>query len=187
MKFTKRNAVILITLGSILIFIIIPLAIYYISIYMESLLEGTLYLPNLPINVITFAGGLALMFIGFLLSTWAVYAQYKYGRGTPNPWLPPQKLVKEGPYKYSRNPMHLGNALYTIGIGFIIGSTPYLIISIIGYSIVLLYNKFIEEKELEKKFGDEFREYKEKTPFLIPIKIGGKKEKWVRGKNEKNV
>jgi len=30
------------------------------------------------------------------------------------------------------------------------------------------YIKLVEEKELEARFGEEYREYKRKTPFLIP-------------------
>jgi protein-S-isoprenylcysteine O-methyltransferase Ste14 len=33
-----------------------------------------------------------------------------------------------------------------------------------------LYVKLIEEKELEESYGEEYRKYKEKTPFLIPRK-----------------
>jgi protein-S-isoprenylcysteine O-methyltransferase Ste14 len=34
-----------------------------------------------------------------------------------------------------------------------------------------MYIKFIEEKELEARFGQEYSEYKKRTPFFIP-KIG---------------
>lgn len=33
------------------------------------------------------------------------------------------------------------------------------------------YLKLIEEKELQMRFGNEYLEYKKKTPFIIPIKI----------------
>jgi protein-S-isoprenylcysteine O-methyltransferase Ste14 len=35
--------------------------------------------------------------------------------------------------------------------------------------IILLYIRFIEEKELEIRFGDEYLAYKKRTPFIIPI------------------
>lgn len=35
--------------------------------------------------------------------------------------------------------------------------------------IILLYTRFIEEKELEIRFGDEYLSYKKGTPFFIPI------------------
>jgi protein-S-isoprenylcysteine O-methyltransferase Ste14 len=35
-------------------------------------------------------------------------------------------------------------------------------------SIILSYIKFVEEKELEQRYGDEYTEYKKRTPFIIP-------------------
>jgi len=35
-------------------------------------------------------------------------------------------------------------------------------------AIILSYIKFIEEKELEQRYGDEYVEYKKRTPFIIP-------------------
>lgn len=32
----------------------------------------------------------------------------------------------------------------------------------------ILEFKYIEEPELEKRFGQEYREYKERTPIIIP-------------------
>jgi protein-S-isoprenylcysteine O-methyltransferase Ste14 len=34
---------------------------------------------------------------------------------------------------------------------------------------ILIYIKWIEEKELEERFGSEYLEYKKRTPFLIPF------------------
>ena len=34
--------------------------------------------------------------------------------------------------------------------------------------LLVLEIKFIEEKELEQRFGDVYRAYKKKTPFFIP-------------------
>jgi len=33
---------------------------------------------------------------------------------------------------------------------------------------ILIYIKWIEEKELGERFGSEYLEYKRRTPFLIP-------------------
>jgi protein-S-isoprenylcysteine O-methyltransferase Ste14 len=34
--------------------------------------------------------------------------------------------------------------------------------------LLVVYIKSFEEKELEARFGDEYRAYKRNTPFLIP-------------------
>jgi len=35
-------------------------------------------------------------------------------------------------------------------------------------SAIVIYTKLFEEKELEKRFGSEYLEYKKRTPFVIP-------------------
>lgn len=49
-----------------------------------------------------------LFLIGILFAVWTVYLFWAKGDGTPGPWAPPIKLVIEGPYKYTRNPMITG-------------------------------------------------------------------------------
>ena len=60
--------------------------------------------------------------------------------------------------------------MYCLGVGTILESvTIGLIMSFLILILGTCYNKFIEEKELRERFGPEYKEYKEKTPFLIPI------------------
>jgi len=39
-------------------------------------------------------------------------------------------------------------------------------------ALLIAYLKLVEEKELQLRFGSEYVEYKQKTPFMIPIKLG---------------
>jgi protein-S-isoprenylcysteine O-methyltransferase Ste14 len=41
--------------------------------------------------------------------------------------------------------------------------------------ILIAYIKLVEEKELEFRFGKEYVDYKNDTPFIIPIRIA-----WVK-------
>ena len=55
------------------------------------------------------------------------------------------------------------------GISILFDSISSLIM-VFAFSVtILLYSKFIEEKELEKRFGGEYLAYKRTTPFIIPI------------------
>ncbi len=59
-----------------------------------------------------------------------------------------------------------------IGLGIVIQSPAALAI-VIGLSILLLiYIKRVEERELEARFGEAYRVYKENTPFIIPRIFG---------------
>jgi protein-S-isoprenylcysteine O-methyltransferase Ste14 len=96
-------------------------------------------------------------------------SQVKTGKGTPVPIAPTQKLIIDGPYRKRRNPMLLGAIIYCLGLGTILGSiTMGLIISCLILIFGTCYSKFIEERELWIRFGQEYEEYKEKTPFLVP-------------------
>ncbi len=109
------------------------------------------------------------LLIGLSLLAWATICQIKIGQGTPAPNAPTQKLVITGPYKYTRNPIELGALFYYFGLGWLFGSILHgITCTLLGFIIGSGYHKFIEEKELMLRFGDDYKNYKESTPFLIP-------------------
>ncbi len=77
-------------------------------------------------------------------------------------------LVTEGIYRYSRHPQYLGILLITSG--FII-QWPTILTVIMWPVLVIMYIRLAkkEEKEMEEKFGEEFRKYKNKTAMLFTI------------------
>ncbi|HMB44956.1 MAG TPA: methyltransferase [Candidatus Methanoperedens sp.] len=79
-----------------------------------------------------------------------------------------QGLVKDGIYRYSRHPQYLGILLITSG--FII-QWPTILTVIMWPVLVIMYIRLAkkEEKEMEEKFGDEFRKYKNETAMLFTI------------------
>lgn len=106
---------------------------------------------------------------GIFFLSWSIYSQWIIGKGTPAPIAPTQRLIIEGPYNLCRNPIQLGATLYYLGLGTIAynitnGITCFLLGCLIGS----LYHKFVEEKELLIRFGEEYIKYRERTPFLFP-------------------
>ncbi|MFW9943197.1 MAG: methyltransferase family protein [Candidatus Thorarchaeota archaeon] len=78
------------------------------------------------------------------------------------------KLVTKGPYAIIRHPQYLGGILFTISITFWTQKLLSLVLSII--IILLTYQwTYSEENNLIKKFGEEYKKYKEKVPRLNPI------------------
>lgn len=98
----------------------------------------------------------------------AVFWQLIVGRGTPVPIVPTKKFLQNGPYRYVRNPMMLGFFLYILGWAFLFDNTGAFLTVAVIISFLLLELKFIEEPELEKRFGQAYREYKEEIPFMQP-------------------
>jgi protein-S-isoprenylcysteine O-methyltransferase Ste14 len=64
--------------------------------------------------------------------------------------------------------MTLGTTAFYLGVAIWTGSLSALILAWIYPVGILIYIRFIEEKELEQRFGVEYLEYKRRTPFLIP-------------------
>jgi protein-S-isoprenylcysteine O-methyltransferase Ste14 len=106
--------------------------------------------------------------IGLCLSIWTATLFVKFGRGTPAPWDPPKKLVIRGPYCYVRNPMIIGVLLILLAEALLFQSWPiaaWMVVFFIGNS---LYFPLVEEKSLEKRFGNDYREYKAYVRRWIP-------------------
>lgn len=100
--------------------------------------------------------GLSIGLIGlalFILSTRAKKGFYELDR-----------LVTKGIYSKIRNPMYLGIILLHIGFPLAAKSLSTLISAIIWISLILTW-RYIEEKDLERKFGKEYLEYKKTTFF----------------------
>ncbi len=105
---------------------------------------------------------------GFALVIWSVLTQYKVGNGTPVPMVATQKLVTQGPYSYTRNPMTLGALFLYSGIGVWMGSGVLIVLIAIVFSVLLMFIYIHETRELAIRFGEEYQDYRKRTPFLIP-------------------
>lgn len=104
--------------------------------------------------------GLALIILGSILIYWS---QWSSAHTAKEQSANSNRNFAHGPYKYSRNPTHIGISIMTLGLGFVINS----IFSIIFIVLASIITKSIflkkEEKLLEKKYGEVYRTYKEKV------------------------
>ncbi len=132
-------------------------------------LDRWLGLPTLLNSILRAVLGGSLIIIGLIFILWSVRAQREIGKGTPMPLMATQKLVVQKPYLYCRNPIFFGVINLFAGISLLLNSISSLMMVFVFAVTILFYTRFIEEKELEMRFGDEYLAYKNKTPFLIPI------------------
>jgi len=112
--------------------------------------------------------GLTMAAGGIVLVVWSVSIQYTLGKGTPAPKVATQRLVTQGPYAYTRNPMTLGALLIYLGIGIWMGSGVVILLTLIVFSTLLVYIYNHETLELTLRFGEGYLLYKKQTPFLWP-------------------
>ena len=102
--------------------------------------------------------GPLLLVLGFL-GLPAVLAFRRAGTH-PEPWKPTTALVVTGPYRFSRNPMYVGMTLFYLGISLWVNSLwPLLLLPLV---LVVVRRGVIarEEAYLERRFGDEYRNYR---------------------------
>ena len=65
--------------------------------------------------------------------------------------------------------MHLGWTIVLIGLAILLQSFTLLVIFIPLFVLAhIIYLKLIEEKELEKKFGQVYLDYKKRVPMWLP-------------------
>lgn len=85
----------------------------------------------------------------------------------------PQHLLTEGIYARTRNPRYLSVMLAILGWSMLVNYSG--VYGLCGFTIVALWLiALIEEKDLVERFGDEYREYRKRVPFLIPSFRNGK-------------
>jgi protein-S-isoprenylcysteine O-methyltransferase Ste14 len=76
-------------------------------------------------------------------------------------------LTANGPYRYVRNPLYLGNLLQSVGISSL-GPPATMAIILILLTAFLYRLIFLEEVSLRRAFGDPYTRYCEAVPRLLP-------------------
>ncbi len=112
--------------------------------------------------------GLVAALAGLALAVWTVRLFLVEGRGTPAPWDPPRKLVVRGPYRYLRNPMISGVLSMLAAEALMLRSWPLAAWMAVFFAANAVYFPLIEEKGLERRFGDDYRRYKANVPRWVP-------------------
>src|SRR5215475_13594882 len=99
--------------------------------------------------------------LGFAVALRCIWDFGWTGRGTPAPFVPPQRLVVVGFYRYVRNPMYLGFTAGWIGLWIVFGhANPVAIVAVAAVALgVHLFVVLYEEPTMRKKFGRDYEEY----------------------------
>jgi protein-S-isoprenylcysteine O-methyltransferase Ste14 len=84
------------------------------------------------------------------------------------PYSPPKILVVIGIYKFVRNPMMIGVWSVLIGEALLFMNVGILIWFLIFVAASILFVSIWEEQDLEKRFGEPYRQYKKQVPRWVP-------------------
>jgi protein-S-isoprenylcysteine O-methyltransferase Ste14 len=124
--------------------------------------------PSTPLETGAVVLGAASLAVGAALFATSLFWFATRGRGTLAPWDPPRHLVVEGPYRYVRNPMISGVLFVLLGEALVLRSAPHATWLAIFATANGLWIPIFEEPQLEERFGEEYRRYRQNVPRLIP-------------------
>lgn len=173
----------------LLIFVIAPVLTYVIGGWIDAYFSLPAF-PPFPYNLLV---GFGVFFSGLAIGIKSTRQLYREGLGLP--WgevlreTQSTKLVTTGLYTYTRNPMVLGYSMLPCGMGIMFRS-PGMAFPVSAF--VLLINvvlvKAREEPNLEERFGEEYRVYRRRAPFLIPRTedVLGRGLKLIRSNNQES-
>lgn len=118
--------------------------------------------PALQFNDVSFTVvGLTLIPVGTLLVLWAGNTLMQQ-KTTTHPKRKPSKLVANGPYSWSRNPMYLGFLLIAMGTALLFANVLAFVGPILFFGFISTFIIPLEESMLTKGFGKSYASYKKK-------------------------
>ena len=112
--------------------------------------------------------GAALFVAGSVLHLTSNIVMAVVGEGTPMTLDCPRKLVVAGPYRFVRNPMSIASLFQTIGVGVFLGSPLVLIYAVLLVVLDDFLLRSTEEADLERRFGDIYRQYRQRVRCWRP-------------------
>lgn len=122
------------------------------------LVDGIRPLPIIAGDTLLMSG-VAIVAIALLIAVIAL-AHFFVAKTHVEPWHPTTTIIRNGVYRFSRNPIYLSFCIATVGVGLVLNS--WWVIASVTVLKPLLERLVIsrEETYLEKKFGDHYLEYK---------------------------
>jgi protein-S-isoprenylcysteine O-methyltransferase Ste14 len=152
--------------------LLLPVMVTIVIPYLLSLIPQTgefgVEEPSIEMQLLTHFGGFVAVYLGGLLLLSTIWLFVRHGRGTLAPWDPTGKLVVRGIYKRVRNPMITGVALILVGETLFSGSFYHLAWTLLFVVANAIYIPLSEEPGLEKRFGEDYLEYKRNVPRWRP-------------------
>ncbi|MFK4791806.1 methyltransferase family protein [Microbacterium sp. ZW T5_56] len=112
--------------------------------------------------------GVILFVAAAPIGLWSAAVMASLGEGTPLPAAAARDLVIVGPYRVVRNPMAVAGIGQGVASGLILGSWLVVLYALAG---ALIWNWLVrpgEEADLEQRFGEPFRRYRDSVNCWFP-------------------
>jgi protein-S-isoprenylcysteine O-methyltransferase Ste14 len=139
-----------------------PPPFIYISCLAAGILSDSPWINGDLATVPVMVAGIVIFLVGGLLARKSVPRHKKEGTNV-EPWKPTVKIISDGVYGWTRNPIYVSMTLGYFGIAIAADSTAALVYLIPCLLVVRYYVIGREERYLEARFGEEYLAYKAKV------------------------
>jgi protein-S-isoprenylcysteine O-methyltransferase Ste14 len=106
--------------------------------------------------------GLALVVLGIGIAIWGGRTMLA-ARTNVDPSLPATAIVVSGPFRFSRNPLYLALTLVYVGLTLALNAWWGIVVLVPLLIVMHLGVVLREERYLEHKFGEVYRQYRSKV------------------------
>ena len=141
--------------------VVAPPPLIYLSVLGAGVALHFLWEPLrfFPAAWVGHAAGWPVFGVALLVLLWSLRAFAKHGEDIRIE-KPTNKLVTEGPYRFSRNPIYIALTLAYAGISLIVNTIwpvifLHVALAVMHYGVIRR-----EERYLEGLFGDQYRQYR---------------------------
>jgi len=142
--------------------VFLPPPLLYALVFIGGvLLQRVWPVQILPLSVGQ-AAGITCIVSGVTLAVWSIRTFWRAGTSVV-PVRPSTAVVTGGPFRFTRNPMYVALALLYLGITFWLNMLWPLLLFPVLLFLVRTYVIAREERYLERKFGEEYLQYKSRV------------------------
>jgi protein-S-isoprenylcysteine O-methyltransferase Ste14 len=103
------------------------------------------------------------------------FVMVRDGAGTPLPLDQTNTLVVAGPYRFVRNPMALAGIGQGLSIALLFQSVPLFLYALLGAAVWQVVIRPAEERDLERRFGGAYLDYRRQVTCWLPVFRRGNK------------
>jgi protein-S-isoprenylcysteine O-methyltransferase Ste14 len=138
----------------------IPPPLLYIAVLVLGILVSAAYPVHILPPAVAWPLGIVILAAGIALGPFWGFQTMRSADTTVRPDRAATKLVTDGPFRYSRNPLYVALTLMYAGIAIIANSLWALLLLI---PVVLFMTAFVisrEEAHLQRTFGEEYERYR---------------------------
>jgi len=138
---------------------VLPPLPYALALYASWRLEHEVLSLPVDLGKLSQAAGWGLIVIGLLLFGWTVVTFHNH-HTTVNPYAAASSLCTDGPFRFSRNPIYVGDWCIYAGVTLLLKTIWPLGFALPVWLVIRYAVIRHEEVHLEAKFGDTYRDFR---------------------------